>query len=76
MEILPVVDFGWSPCGITYPTYPTYPGITGSAADMYRGFSAPYKILPDEGYNGMRRFPLSIPLDMVEQIWGAPRLPV
>lgn len=22
MKILPVVDSGWSPCGITYPTYP------------------------------------------------------
>ncbi|MCZ6640035.1 MAG: alpha/beta fold hydrolase, partial [Gammaproteobacteria bacterium] len=39
------------------------PGLTGAAADMYRGFSAPYKGLPDAGYNGMRRFPLSIPLD-------------
>jgi len=39
------------------------PGLTGAAADMYQGFSAPYKGLPDEGYNGMRRFPLSIPLD-------------
>jgi haloalkane dehalogenase len=39
------------------------PGLTGKAADVYRGFSAPYKGLPEEGYNGMRRFPLSIPLD-------------
>lgn len=39
------------------------PGLTGVAADMYRGFSAPYKGLRDEGFNGMRRFPLSIPLD-------------
>jgi len=39
------------------------PQLTGVAADMYKGFSAPYKGLPDEGYNGMRRFPLSIPLD-------------
>lgn len=39
------------------------PKLTGAAADMYRGFSAVYKGLPDAGYNGMRRFPLSIPLD-------------
>ncbi len=39
------------------------PQLTGAAADMYRGFAAVYKGLPDEGYNGMRRFPLSIPLD-------------
>ncbi len=39
------------------------PGLSGAAADMYQGFSAPYKGLPDEGYNGFRRFPLSIPID-------------
>lgn len=39
------------------------PGLTGKAADVYKGFSAPYRGLPDEGFNGMRRFPLSIPLD-------------
>ncbi len=45
--------------------------ITGVAADMYQGFSAPYKGLPDEGYNGMRRFPLSIPLDSYHNGNGA-----
>jgi haloalkane dehalogenase len=39
------------------------PGLTGAAADMYRGFNAPFAGLPDEAYNGLRRFPLSIPLD-------------
>ncbi len=38
------------------------PALTGKAADVYRGFSAPYRGLPDAGYNGMRRFPLSIPV--------------
>ncbi len=38
------------------------PKLSGIAKEMYRGFAAPYKGLPDEGYNGMRRFPLSIPL--------------
>ncbi len=38
------------------------PEVTGKAADVYRGFSAPYRGLPDAGYNGMRRFPLSIPV--------------
>ena len=37
--------------------------LTGAAADVYTGFSAAYRGLPDAGYNGMRRFPLSIPLD-------------
>ncbi|MEM7101304.1 MAG: hypothetical protein AAF541_23795 [Pseudomonadota bacterium] len=39
------------------------PQLSGDAAAMYRGYSAPYRGLPDEGYNGMRRFPLSIPVD-------------
>ena len=39
------------------------PKLTGVAADMYAGFSAPYQGLPDEAYNGFRRFPLSIPVD-------------
>ena len=37
----------------------------GSAEPMYRAYSAPYRGLPDEGYNGFRRFPLSIPCDNV-----------
>ena len=36
--------------------------LSGPAADMYRGFSAPFAGLPDEAYNGLRRFPRSIPL--------------
>ena len=39
------------------------PQLSGAAAAMYQGFAAPYKGLPDAGYNGFRRFPLSIPLD-------------
>ncbi len=39
------------------------PGLSGTAADMYQGYAAAYRGLPDAGYNGMRRFPLSIPLD-------------
>lgn len=39
------------------------PGLTGAAEQMYRGYSAPYRGLPDAGYNGYRRFPLSIPMD-------------
>ena len=39
------------------------PKLEGQAADMYEAYSAPYRGLPDEGFNGMRRFPLSIPCD-------------
>lgn len=47
------------------------PQLSGPAADMYRGFSAAYRGLPDSGYNGMRRFPLSIPLDSYHNGNGA-----
>ena len=47
------------------------PELSGAAADIYRGFSAPYKGLPDDGYNGFRRFPLSIPLDSFHNGNGA-----
>ncbi|MEM7016510.1 MAG: alpha/beta fold hydrolase [Pseudomonadota bacterium] len=41
----------------------TEPELSGDAAEMYKAYLAPVKGLPDEAYNGMRRFPLSIPLD-------------
>lgn len=41
----------------------TDPELTGHAAEVYRGYAAPYAGLPDEGFNGYRRFPLSIPFD-------------
>jgi haloalkane dehalogenase len=43
----------------------------GRATDNYKGFSAPYRGLPDEAYNGMRRFPLSIPVDSYDNGNGA-----
>lgn len=39
------------------------PDLDGEAAKMYNGFSAPYRGLEDTAYNGLRRFPLSIPFD-------------
>ncbi|MDG1923829.1 MAG: alpha/beta fold hydrolase [Pseudomonadales bacterium] len=39
------------------------PALSGAAERLYRGFSAPYRGLPDEAFNGYRRFPRSIPLD-------------
>ncbi|MEQ8860899.1 MAG: alpha/beta fold hydrolase [Pseudomonadales bacterium] len=47
------------------------PGFTGRAATMYRGFSAPYRGLPDEAFNGYRRFPLSIPASSYDNGNGA-----
>lgn len=37
--------------------------LTAQAAAMYNAYSAPFSGLPDAAYNGLRRFPLSIPLD-------------
>lgn len=39
------------------------PELTGDAACIYEGFSAPYKGMSDDAYNGLRRFPLSICFD-------------
>ena len=41
----------------------TEPKLEGAAANMYAAYLAPVKGLTDAAYNGMRRFPLSIPLD-------------
>jgi haloalkane dehalogenase len=41
----------------------TEPQLEGAAAKMYEAYIAPVKGLSDAAYNGMRRFPLSIPLD-------------
>ena len=38
-------------------------GLTGEAANVYNGFRAPIHDMPDEAFNGMRRFPLSICFD-------------
>jgi len=47
------------------------PKLDSSAAAMYQGFSAPHRGLSDSGYNGLRRFPLSIPLDSYDNGNGA-----
>ncbi len=50
--------------GVVFPALAngTEPELEGEAAAVYRGFSAPYRGLPDEAFNGYRRFPLSIPV--------------
>lgn len=39
------------------------PDISGDDLKMYKGFRAPIENMPDEAFNGMRRFPLSICFD-------------
>jgi haloalkane dehalogenase len=38
------------------------PELTGEAATMYAGFAAPFRGLTDAAFNGLRMFPLSIPV--------------
>ncbi len=38
------------------------PTLDGEAATNYAGWAAPFRDLPDEGFNGARRFPHSIPI--------------
>jgi len=47
------------------------PSLSTEAQAMYDAYLAPIKGLPDEAYNGMRRFPLSIPVDSWENGNGA-----
>ncbi len=49
----------------------TRPELTGRAADEYRAFSAPHAGLSDAAFNGLRRFPLSIPFDSYDNGNGA-----
>lgn len=49
----------------------TEPQLEGAAAKMYEAYLAPVKGLTDAAYNGMRRFPLSIPLDSYNNGNGA-----
>jgi len=46
-------------------------GLTGEALNMYNGFRAPVHAMPDESFNGMRRFPLSICFDNYDDGNGA-----
>ena len=39
------------------------PDMGDATRKMYQAYGAPFSGLPDEGFNGLRRFPLSIPVD-------------
>lgn len=65
LGLLLVLSSGLAPREVVFPALVEGkdPGLSGEAAEVYAGFAAPYRGLPDAGFNGMRRFPLSIPLD-------------
>ena len=45
--------------------------LSEAAQMIYAGFSAPHRGLPDAAYNGLRRFPLSIPVSSYDNGNGA-----
>jgi haloalkane dehalogenase len=47
------------------------PALSAAAKQMVDAYQAPVKGLPDEAYNGLRRFPLSIPFDSYDNGNGA-----
>ena len=47
------------------------PVFEGEAATMYAAYAAPFRDLPDEAFNGLRRFPLSIPYNDYDSGNGA-----
>jgi len=49
----------------------TVPEMSEEARVMYQAYRAPYEGFGDEAYNGVRRFPLSIPLDSYDNGNGA-----
>ena len=63
VALLLLLSSGLAPRDIVIPALVNRktPPLEDGAQSMYRGFSAPYRGLPDEAFNGYRRFPLSIP---------------
>ncbi|MFT5446571.1 MAG: haloalkane dehalogenase [Gammaproteobacteria bacterium] len=64
VALLVVLSTGLASPAVIFPalTDGADPCFEGQAATVYRGFSAPYRGLEDAAYNGLRQFPLSIPL--------------
>jgi haloalkane dehalogenase len=60
---VPVLNGGLAPAQVLLAaiTSGTEPELTGLAATNYAAWAAPFRDLPDEAFNGARRFPLSIP---------------
>ena len=64
MGLLLILSTGLAPRDQVFPHLinGTDPGYEGESLRIYRGYSAPYRGLPDAAFNGYRRFPLSIPV--------------
>lgn len=71
---LMVLSAGLVGPGVAFPAISegkTIEGLTGEAANVYNGFRAPIHNMPDEAFNGMRKFPLSICFDHYDDGNGA-----
>ena len=73
VALLPLLTAGLAGPDVLLPALVggTAPELVGRAADEYRGYSAPFAGLPDAAFNGLRRFPLSIPFDDYDSGDGA-----
>ena len=73
LALLVVGNAGLAGLDVLFPalTEGKDPKLAGKAEDIYQGFSAPYRGLPDAAFNGFRRFPLSLPLDSYDNGNGA-----
>ena len=73
VALLPLLTAGLAGPDVLLPALVggTAPELVGRAADEYRGYSAPFAGLPDAAFNGLRRFPLSIPFDDYDSGNGA-----
>ncbi|MFZ8890499.1 MAG: alpha/beta fold hydrolase, partial [Pseudomonadales bacterium] len=63
--LLMVLSAGYGTGKAIYPHIAagTRPPLEGAAEAMHQAYIAPFAGLPDGAYHGLRRFPLSIPLD-------------
>jgi len=63
--LLMVLSAGYGTGKAIYPHIAagTRPPLEGAAEAMHQAYIAPFAGLPDAAYHGLRRFPLSIPLD-------------
>lgn len=73
VALLPLLTAGLAGPDVVFPALieGTSPELTGRAAEEYRGFGAPFAGLPDAAFNGLRRFPRSIPFDDYDSGNGA-----
>ena len=65
MGLLLLLATGLAPPDVLIPAIVKgeVPEIEGRALETYKAYSAPYRGLGDEAFNGYRGFPLSIPLE-------------